>query len=42
MGVKVKVKVESCSTFTFTNGLAYIASILSVHVNFTCVHVKFM
>jgi len=34
---RVSVKVERGSTFTFTHGLSYIASISFMHVNFTCV-----
>ena len=34
---RVNVKVEPRSTFTFTRGLSYTASILFTSVNFTCV-----
>ena len=35
---RVNVKVEPRSTFTFTRGLSYIASISFTRVNFTCVN----
>ena len=37
---RVNVKVEPRSTFTFTGGLSYIASISFMHVNFTCVRTE--
>ena len=37
---RVNIKVEPRSTFTFTGGLSYIASISFTHVNFTCVRTK--
>ena len=35
-----KRKVEPCSTFTFTNGFSYIASVSFTHVNFSCVRTE--
>ena len=37
---RVNVKVEPRSTFTFTRGLSYIASISFTRVKFTCVRTK--
>ena len=37
---RVNVKVEPRSTFMFTRGLSYIASISFTHVNFTCVRTE--
>ena len=34
---RIKVKVERCSTLTFTRGISYLASILFTRVNFKCV-----
>ena len=34
------VKVEPRSTFTFTRGLSYIASLSFTHANFTCVRTE--
>ena len=37
---RINVKVEPRSTFTFTRGLSYIASISFTRVNFTCVRTE--
>ena len=37
---RVSVKVERGSTFTLTRGLSYIASILSTHINVTCIRTE--
>ena len=37
---RVHVKVEPCSTFTFTLGLSYIVAVSFTHVNFTCVRTE--
>ena len=37
---RVNVEVEPRSTFTFTCGLSYIASISFTHVNFACVRTE--
>ena len=37
---QVNAKVEPRSTFTFTRGLSYIASILFTRVNFTCLRTE--
>ena len=36
--LRVNVKVEGGSTFTFTNDIPYIVSILFTRVKCTCVH----